>query len=60
MGPAVLPTGAEKVVGLRPLHSEYKGVHPQARLPFLKGMSQSEINSASLRVLFFLNKPVIE
>lgn len=53
MGPAVLPTGAGKVVVLRALHRECKSVLPQAGLPFLKGVAQSEIKSASLRVLFF-------
>lgn len=53
MGPAVLPTGADKVVVLRALHRECKSVLPQAGLPFLKGVAQSEIKSASLRVLFF-------
>lgn len=53
MGPAVLPTGADKVVGSRPLHSECKSVLPQAGLPLLKGVAQTEVNSASLRVLFF-------
>lgn len=53
MGPAVLLTGADKVVGLKILHSMCKSVLPQAGLPLLKGVAQPGVNSASLRVLFF-------